>query len=206
MLPRIPALVAFGGAIILGCATTPGPEETARAYSRALAEGRMDDAYALVASRQKDAGLSREAYVKRYEDAELRKARAQSVEEAAGELAASSGSLTLVRDGEAWRVVEPLGDGGARKVLEAFIAAADAGDFEAAYALLGAKLRARYTPSLLERDFKAEPLAKERVERARVAAKAEPVLQGDRALFPIGDGKAVALQLEEGGYKVVALE
>lgn len=205
-MSRTSVIIALGAATLIGCATTPGPEDTAKAYARALAEGRVDDAYALVAPSQKAAGLSREAYARRYAKPEVRTARSQSVEKASGELTATSGALTLVRDGNAWRVVESVGDGGARKVLEAFVAAADAGDFETAYGLLSARLRSRYTPKLLARDFKAEPLAKERLERARAAATAEPVIEGIRAQFPIGEGKAVSLELEQGGYRVTALE
>lgn len=205
-MSRTSAAIAFGGALLLACASTPGPEETAHAYARALSEGRLDDAYALVAPSQKAAGLSEEAFDARYGDPSARAARAQSVSSAASDLRAQSASLTLVRGEDGWRVVEPMGDGGAQKALQAFISFAEAGDFVGAYGLLASELRARYTPQLLERDFAAEPLAKERLERAKLAAAKEPTLKGEQALFPIGDGKAVRLRVEDGAYRVVALE
>ena len=94
----------------------------------------------------------------------------------------------------------------ATEALAAFIEAANAGDFDRAYALLSGDWRARYTPERLRSDFEAEPLAKERLERARVASAQAPVVRGDVAEFPIGAGKAVRLVKENGNFRVAALE
>ena len=94
----------------------------------------------------------------------------------------------------------------AAEALAAFIDAANAGDFDRAYALLSGDWRARYTPERLKSDFEAEPLAKERLERARVASAQAPVVRGDVAEFPIGAGKAVRLVKENGNFRVAALE
>ncbi len=94
----------------------------------------------------------------------------------------------------------------AGEVLAAFIAAAEAQDFERAYRLLCGALRARYTPERLQRDFENEPLAKERLERARQALRQEATLRGDAAEFAVGAGKAVRLVREDGTFRVASLE
>jgi len=94
----------------------------------------------------------------------------------------------------------------AGEVLAEFIAAAEARDFERAYLLLCGALRARYTPERLQRDFDNEPLAKERLERARQALRQEATLRGDFAEFPVGAGKAVRLVREDGTFRVASLE
>lgn len=94
----------------------------------------------------------------------------------------------------------------ASEALAAFIAAAEAQDFERAYGLLCGALRARYTPERLRRDFESEPLAKERLDRARQALRQQPSLRGNSAEFPIGSGKAVRLVREDGTFRVASLE
>lgn len=94
----------------------------------------------------------------------------------------------------------------AKEVLGDFIAAASARDFARAYLLLAGTLRARYTPQRLAEDFDAEPLAKERLERARQALRLPPALHGDVAEFAIGPEKAVRLVRENGTFRVAALE
>jgi len=94
----------------------------------------------------------------------------------------------------------------AADVLAAFIAAAEARDFEQAYLLLCGSLKARYTPERLQRDFDNEPLAKERLERARQALRQEAILRGDLVEFPVGAGKAVRLVRENGAFRVASLE
>lgn len=95
---------------------------------------------------------------------------------------------------------------GPREALLDFVGAAEAGDFERAYALLTGRLRARYTPERLARDYSLEPLSRERLRRATLAADGEPVIEGERAAFPIGDGFAVRLEREGGSWRVESLE
>jgi hypothetical protein len=128
------------------------------------------------------------------------------VERSVESLAARSGGLILVREGDRWRVVEGSAIEAARAALEAFLAAAEAGNFAAAYGLLAAELQARYTPRRLEQDFAAEPLAKERLARARAALEREPVIQGAQVHFPVAQGAVVRLVREEAGYRLLALE
>ena len=93
----------------------------------------------------------------------------------------------------------------ATEALAAFIAAAKAGDFDRAYALLSGDWRARYTPERLKSDFEAEPLAKERLERARVALAQPPVVRGDVAEFPIVAGRNRAATVNDGGITIEPL-
>jgi hypothetical protein len=94
----------------------------------------------------------------------------------------------------------------ASRVLADFIAAAEVGDFSRVYHLLSGEWRARYTPRRLEQDFADEPLARERLERARGALSRGARVDGEVAEFPIGDGRAVRLVREHGDFRVVALE
>ena len=176
----------------------------AQAYAQALREGRLDDAHALTASRA-DA-TSREDLARRYPDQASRSARADQIQQSLGHLSTRDGALVLVQEGDGWRVIEPLLESGARQALEAFLAAAEAGNFVAAWGLLSGELRARYTPERFEADFHAEPLARERLARARTALAYEPVIDGDVVAFPVGEGRAVRLRREEGGYRILSLE
>lgn len=197
---------ALSCALAPGCHTTPGPEATARAYAAALREGRVDDAWALTSGAAGNAGASREAFDRQYADPDRRNRRAEAVEAAAPVMTAGAGAVTLVQANGGWRVVESDPARAARQALEAFLAAAEAGDFDAAYAQLAGVLRARYTPERLAQDFKAEPGAPQRLARARAALGQEPVIEGDEVRFPIGGGRAVRLILDEGRYRVLALE
>jgi len=67
-------------------------------------------------------------------------------------------------------------------------------------------LRARYTPERLRDDFKREPLADERVRRARLALKGPVRLSASGAEFPLGKDRAVRLVREAGEYRVAAIE
>jgi hypothetical protein len=94
----------------------------------------------------------------------------------------------------------------ASEVLGRFLAAAELDDFETAYCLLAGPWRAVYTPARLQEDFALEPLARERLQRARAALRQGPRLRGEGAEFAIGDGKAVRLVREGGAYRVASLE
>jgi hypothetical protein len=186
---------------LAGCRTASGPEATARAYADALRDGRLDEAWELTNSE-----LSRQEFAARYASEESRRTRAKAVAGALGTLSVRSGALVLVQEGNHWRIVEPDRGERARSALAAFLSAADSGNFVAAYHLLSADLRARYTAERLKQDYRAEPLAAERVARARAALKGDPVAEGRHVLFPIGEGKAVRLVEESEGFRVVALE
>ena len=93
--------------------------------------------------------------------------------------------------------------------LRAFAAALGDGRVEAARELLSARWRAAYTPSRLAVDLAgAGPAGQEAAQRAVSALDAgAPVLRdGDTARVPLGGGRAAVVVLEEGGWKVDALE
>jgi hypothetical protein len=186
-----------------GCVTAQPPERIATAYAMALMEGRLDDAYALLDPRQRP---DREAFLAVYADDAQRITRAEAILKSLGELRATSPELTLVHDAEGWRVADPPPDLAPRQALERFVGAVDRRDFQQAYLLLSQSWRERYTPQRLEKDFAQEPLARERVERARAALAGPCAVTADGADFPLGDGKAVRLVKEGGAYKVAALE
>lgn len=182
-----------------------GPEGAARAYADALEENRLDAALAL------STGLDAAHFKKLYADAQVRALRARAVR-AAADGATSSGALKLVLENGAWRVQEleparPQVQEQAAQVLSRFLDAADAGDFEGALQLLGASWRNRYTPQRFGEDFAREPLAKERLQRARSAlGQANWVVDAAGAQLPLGEGRAVRLMREGDALKVVALE
>jgi hypothetical protein len=109
---------------------------------------------------------------------------------------------------DGWRLVEgPVVSATPEAALGDFLSAAEAGDFETAYRLLAGPWRARYTPGLLESDFRQEPAARERLVRAREALALGPAQVSDEvALFPLGAGREVRLVREAQGWRVAALE
>jgi hypothetical protein len=99
------------------------------------------------------------------------------------------------------QVVDPTTD-----VLR-FLDAVAAGRFDEVHARLAAPLRQRYSVERLEADYVAEPLAGERVARARRALAHTPwVVDGAVARLPLGDGHHLTAVLEDGAWKVAALE
>jgi hypothetical protein len=96
---------------------------------------------------------------------------------------------------------------GPREVLLRFLAAVDGGDMEGAYRLLSGRWRARLTPERLRRDLReGGEAAVDRLDRARAAAKTRPVVEGEVAAFPVGEGLSVRLHREADGWKVDSLE
>ena len=94
----------------------------------------------------------------------------------------------------------------AREALGRFLEAVKASDWDTAWSLLSAPLRARYTPERLRDDFKREPLAAERVSRARLALMGPVRVTASGAEFPIGEERAVRLVREAGEYRIAAIE
>lgn len=207
--------LTLGLALVAGCAANDGllpsdevatrpVQDVAKAYADALEAGRLDDAFALTAHAGQGAG-AKEAFKQRYADPAVRVARAREIRAALGALRVDAPGLAMVQH-DGWRIVESADANAAARVLRAFLDAAEKGDFAAAYALLAAPLRARYTAQTLARDFAQEPLARERLARARLALERTPVLKADSVEFPIGDGKAVRLVREGRDHRVAALE
>jgi hypothetical protein len=103
-------------------------------------------------------------------------------------------------------VEEKPADDAPREALGRFLDAVKADDWDTAWSLLSAPLRARYTPERLRDDFKREPLATERVSRARLALKGPVRVTASGAEFPIGEERAVRLVREAGEYRIAAIE
>ncbi|MBZ4397411.1 MULTISPECIES: hypothetical protein [unclassified Myxococcus] len=196
--------VLTGLLVLAPACATPSrePVSVAEAYARALDEGRLQDAYALTTN-----GPDGEtAFLERYSDEATRRERAAAVRSSTELLEARAPALTLARSGPDWRVVEARPADVPRAALRRFLDASDAKDWKTAYGLLAAPLRARYTPERLKEDFEREPLSKERLRRARLALNTHVRVGAGEAVFPLGDERAVLLVLEDGEYRVLALE
>jgi hypothetical protein len=189
-----------------GCRTPSTPEGVGLAYARALREGRTRDAYGLT-SPEFRGRVSEQGFQARYADPAKRAERAAQMEGALEKFKVTAPGVAMVRRQEGWRVEEGDADeGGPAQTLERFLDAAERGDFVAAYGLLAASWRARYTPERLKEDFGREPLARERLVRARRALERPPSQTDQGVEYPLGDGKAVRLVREADGFRVAALE
>jgi hypothetical protein len=193
------------GFLLLGaaCATASRePAAVAEAYAKALEQNRLQDAYRLTAGGPEGEA----AFLDEYSDATARQERASAVRAGVGVLEARSPSVTLARQGEDWRVVESRPADVPRATLKKFLDEVDSRDWKGAWGLLASPLRARYTPERLREDFERDPLAKERLRRARLALHTRVRVAAGEALFPLGDERAVKLVLEDGEYRVAAIE
>jgi hypothetical protein len=97
----------------------------------------------------------------------------------------------------------------AREALARFAGALEAERWAEAYALLSARWRTAYTPTRLAADARgAGPVGREATERVRalLAAGAPLAGEGARRTLPVGSDRAAVLILEEGGWRVDALE
>jgi hypothetical protein len=189
-------------ALTAGCATPKGPSAIAEAYARALEEDRLPDAYALTTGLPEGEPGFRE----RYADVAARRERAASVRVAVGELEARAPNLIVQRREDTWRVVETRPGDEAKAVLTRFLNAVEARDWEKAWSLLSAPLRSRYTPDRFREDFQREPLANERVRRARLALRGSVKVTNSDATLALGADRYVRLVQEEGEYRVAAIE
>lgn len=178
------------------------PTRAARSYAASLREGRIDDAFASCV------GLEASAFRARYQDVQARERRAGEVE---AQLAGNGNGLELVLEQGRWRVREgsaaaPGLEAQAKQTLDAFAAAVESRDFARALSLMAAGWRGRYTAQRLADDFSNEPLAKERLIRAKTAAGGPWVAAGAGVTASVGAGKAVRLVREGETLKVESLE
>lgn len=202
MVPLRPKLALTATLLAMGCAHTPGPTEVASSYARALEENRLADAYALTNTPPEE----QPAFLARYADASTRTARATEVRAALPELQARAPALTLLQTRNGWRVAEEHPSDAPRAALAHFLDAVEASDWATAWSLLSDPLRARYTPERLREDFQREPLATERLRRARLTLKGPAKVTGPEAEFPLGEERAVRLVRETDGWRVAAIE
>ncbi|SES85127.1 hypothetical protein SAMN05443639_101429 [Stigmatella erecta] len=196
-------LLGFLALAFTGCVTAPrGPERTAEAYAKALEDNRLPQAYALTTGLPEGEA----AFRGRYTDPAARRERAAAVRAGLPLLEGHAPALRLERRESTWRVVETLPTDEVKATLARFLNAAESTDWEKAWSLLSAPLRARYTPDRLREDYQREPLARERLRRARLALKGEVKVQGTEATLPLGAERAVRLVLEGEEYRVAAIE
>ncbi len=189
-------------ALAAGCATPKGPVAVAEAYARALEDNQLSEAYALTTGLPEGEA----AFLKRYADLAARRERAATVRSGIAGLEARTSGLSLEPRGSTWRVVESPPTDEAKVALTRFLNAVESLDWEKAWSLLSAPLRARYTPDRFREDFQREPLARERLRRARLALKGQVKVAGNEATISLGADRAVRLVREEGGYRVAAIE
>ncbi len=185
--------VALATLALFGCATPP-PAPPAQAYAQALEAGHLDAAYALTTPAFR-AQVTPEAYQARFADPAARAARAAAVRSGLAALAEAAPELFGRDETEA-----------PEAVILRFAAAVRAGHFEEARGCLTAALRSRYSATLLAADFRDEPGAPARLERAVLAAEGTPVQEGNRVRFPLGGGGAVVVVRETEGWRLLALE
>ena len=207
---RLSALAAVLAAA--ACAHAPpggpspqGPEAVALRYARALEGGALREAHAL------STGAPWEQFERAYgADAPARTARAAAVLQAAQGQVAPGAAVALRATANGWRVDEsalaPAAGPGPREVTRAFLDAADRGDFEAVWALLAPRWRARYTPARLAADFQQEPQAVDRLRRVRAAVDGAWTQGQGGASLALGDGQTFRLEREGDALKVGALE
>jgi hypothetical protein len=189
-------------ALATGCATPKGPTNIAEAYAKALEENRLADAYALTTGLPEGEGGFRE----RYKDEAARRERAAAVRSNVDTLEARAPTLILERRETTWRIVETRPNDEAKAALTRFLNAVEARDWEKAWSLLSSPLRSRYTPDRFREDYQREPLARERLRRARLALKGNVKVAGNEATFPLGADRSVRLVMEEGEYRIAAIE
>jgi hypothetical protein len=189
-------------ALAAGCATTKGPTNIAEAYAKALEENRLAEAYSLTTGLPEgEAG-----FLERYADVAARRERAAAVRASVDTMEARAPALILERREASWRIVETRPNDEAKAALTRFLNAVEAKDWEKAWRLLSSPLRSRYTPDRFREDYQREPLARERLRRARLSLKGNVKVTGNEATFPLGADRSVRLVMEEGEYRVAAIE
>jgi hypothetical protein len=102
-----------------------------------------------------------------------------------------------------------VGEGSPAAVLGRFTSALDGGRWDEAYALLSARWRARSTPARLASDLGASgAVGRQALERVRalLASGARPAVSGAAASLRVAEGRSARLLLEEGAWRVDALE
>jgi hypothetical protein len=102
-----------------------------------------------------------------------------------------------------------VASGDPASVLGRFTAALQEGRWEEAYALLTARWRARSTPTRLAGDLAASGAAgREAMERVRalLASGARLAVSGPAASLRVAEGRSARLSLEDGAWRVDALE
>jgi hypothetical protein len=178
---------------LLSCATAR-PVSSAEAYAQALEAGQLDKAYALTTP-SFQSQVTEHQFRERFSDIQARAARVAAVREGMAQLSQAAPELFGTDTTEL-----------PEAVILRFVSAVRAQHFEEAWHCLSAPLRARYSVDGLTQDFRAEPAASARLERAVQAAEGIPVKTGDSVRFPTSSGGAVIVVRERDGWRLEALE
>lgn len=103
----------------------------------------------------------------------------------------------------------PDSDAGPRAVLAQFVAAIEAQRWSEAYTMLSARWRVQLTPARLATDYAgSEAVGRGATARVKglLAGGALLVVGKERAVLPVGEGRAAVVLLEGDAWKVDALE
>jgi hypothetical protein len=218
-LAALAALVA----VTQGCASTRAsarPDETLRAYSKALREGRAKEAYSLLSDDAKKT-IPYESF------ARIVKENPQEVSELATALERPADAprvtatvtppggpvLLLVYEDGAWKIdgssVDLYSQATPERAVFAFVRAFDNGRFDVLLRFVPDAQRGNLSPAALEKAWTGEQ--REEVERMMGALKAAlPTarfeLLGERATMAYGAGGTLELVRENGAWKVEDLK
>lgn len=91
-------------------------------------------------------------------------------------------------------------------MVDAFLIAVDAKNFEGVHALLAKSLRDRYDVTRLRTDFELEPNARARVDAIRAARSAPFQLSDSAASLPLHHDRRLRLVREDAQWKIASLE
>jgi len=215
---RLGWLLALGGAL-LGCRSAglqQGPSDALRTYSRALDEGRADDAYALLSSEAKRS-ISLEAFRRMVkENAPEMKDIAQALGRPSSDpvvtatvTAPKGETILLVYEGGRWRLdgsaIDLYGQTTPRQAVEGFLRAFD----QKRYDVMLRFVPDAHLDGLDTVKLKAAWEGPQREEMLRITAALKAALPtaqfeetGDRATMSYGTGGTVQLVRQHGGWKI----
>jgi hypothetical protein len=208
------ALLAFGVASCRHAAV--GPEAVFDAYARAIAAGRLDEAYALLASDYKKAHdrAAFERAVKSPDGRGVARLRARTVAvELQAEVELSDGDrLPLVSEHGQWRLArDPLDFYPQKTPLEAlrsFIRAVENHRYDVVYRFVPNRYRANITVDKLRDRWEGERREELLGQLFQVRAHLSDPLEvsGDEAHVTVGERKQARLVHEDDVWKVETLE
>lgn len=93
-----------------------------------------------------------------------------------------------------------------RALSAAFVASAQARHFDDVLQMLSSAWKARYTAERLARDFDADPLTRERLDRVHSTLASDFRVFENEAVLPLPGGRCFRLVREADGWRIAALE
>jgi hypothetical protein len=207
----------FAAVFALGGCATPrpnGPTDTVAAFETALAQGRLDDAYALMSAGYKEAH-DKEAFERSLGPAERRAAarwKPGKVELRAEVHLADGETLPLVEESGAWRFArDPLDFYPQRapdEALRSFLRAVEHKRWDVVLRFVPEKYRSQVTAEAVRERWEGERKQELAQQLAQVRAHLnEPIeIAGDEARLVVAERKQVKLVREEGLWKIETLE